>query len=443
MRLKLRKVLTTALIIIIASASLLVFALQGRSKKLGKLFDKRTQLDDRSILESIGSIRGKAQDTRGVVKMNLKAFNDSRTLHNYQRAMKMRLKSLNDSQICALDINLDKKQDRPATDRKFVVIMATFRSGSSFLGSLFESSQQVMYFYEPLKGVIESSRSLELSTLQDSIFNVLHSMASCSFSSSLARQLIDNISSSVYFPRRSSQVFISPPLCSTWCTRHWLCPPLHYQDVSHVCQSKQAIVAKTIRLANISVLQQFVESSRSSLPIHVLHLIRDPRSIIMSRLNVKSLGALYHFPSDFRNYSKYNNISEWTIQEAESLCSDMRYSIMILRMHSSSFRRYTRLRYETLIANPYQTIQRLYKKYGLQLTPAVIQRIVSNTRIPSNSSEHRDLFSVKRNLWESKQVWKRLMDDPGHKKYIRIVEAICKEVIQFYGYNSNSFSTQT
>ena len=445
MRLKLRKVLTTAVIISTALASLFLFALPGHSKEdIGKFLALRNQLtnsDDRSVLGNInariGRIHGQTTDNWRVVKLRLKAANDSQTLDNHRKAMKMRLKALNDSQICALDINPAKRLERPVTNRKFVVIMATFRSGSSFLGSLFESSQKVMYFYEPLKGVLERGGRLRSDTLQDGILDVLHSIASCSFSSPLARQLIDDISSSAYFPRMSSQAFISPPLCSVWCTRHWLCPPLHYQDVSRVCQSKQAIIAKTIRLVNISILQHYAESSRSPLPIHVLHLIRDPRLIIMSRLNVESLGALYHSPLEFRNYSEYNNISEWTIREAESLCSEMHYNMKVLTKHTSSLWTYTRLAYEDLIANPYHTVRRIYEKYGLQMTADVTQRIVVNTRIPSNSSEHRDLFSIKRNLWASKQVWKRLSHDPNSKQYIRIVEAICKEVIEFYGYNKS------
>lgn len=350
-----------------------------------------------------------------------------------RKLMKRRLKALNDSQICALDLDLPEK---PVRNRKFVVIMASSRSGSSFLGSLFENSEQVMYFYEPFKGVVERTREpLQSDTVKETVDDLLHSMASCSFSSSLSQKLIDDISASVHFPRLASRAFISSPLCSKWCTRHWLCPPLHYQDVSHVCQSKLAIIAKTIRITNISVLWHYAQSVGNPIPIHVLHLVRDPRLTIMSRLNVASLGSLYNSPSRFKNYSENNNISAWTMQEAESLCSQMRFNIEVLRRPSTSAWKYTRLAYEDLIGNPYQTVRKLYQRYGLKLTPDVTQRIAVNTQISARSQDHRELFSVKRNLVASQQVWERLRQDPVNKQYIRITEDACRDVMDYFGYN--------
>ncbi|XP_062508631.1 carbohydrate sulfotransferase 6-like [Corticium candelabrum] len=347
---------------------------------------------------------------------------------SYKMTLKKRLKALNDRQICALDLDSVEELKTPTVNRKFITIMATFRSGSSFLGSLFERSQQVLYFYEPFKGVMDKT-----GLKQDAITELLHSIASCSFSSPLSRQLIDDISASTYFPRTASRAFVFPPFCSKWCTRHWLCPPLQHKDVNHVCLKKQAVVVKTIRIENISILHTYARSNGNSIPMYVLHLVRDPRLTIMSRLNVAKHGALYNSLSQFQNYS--NNISEWTRRESRLLCSKMRYNINALRGTSLFNWEYDWIAYEDLIRNPYYTVRKLYQRYGLKLTPDVTQHIAVNTKMSASSQEQKELFSIKRNLQVSQLVWNRLIRDPVIKQYIKIVEYMCKDVIDFYGYN--------
>ena len=47
-------------------------------------------------------------------------------------------------------ISLQKEWIVPYTpDKNNIVIVSSWRSGSSFLGGIFESSSEVMYFYEP------------------------------------------------------------------------------------------------------------------------------------------------------------------------------------------------------------------------------------------------------------------------------------------------------
>ena len=133
------------------------------------------------------------------------------------------------------------------SSRELVVVLhCSFRSGSSFLGELFNNNPDAFYVFEPLTG-----------TKPDQHLQILERVI------------------------------------NTCNSRHWGITERtnsfnHPETVFSRCLFNQILAIKTVRIRDISLLRNLTIWD-SSTPLRVVHLLRDPRAVLQSRLQYPQL----------------------------------------------------------------------------------------------------------------------------------------------------------
>ena len=316
-------------------------------------------------------------------------------------------------------------QARPRADKTRVLIVAYGRSGSSFLGGIFNVHPDVFYIYEPLNPLtkIKSSISSPDRFLNQAAY-VIQSIVTCSFSEG---RYLENLSKFTHI-RASSRPLVSTPFCRT--TRenatnfaafsHWnVCARrISAHALNAVCRKYSHVITKILleRLhpTGLSWALQ-VSAASSSFPVHILYLVRDPRAMFFSRYK---LGWLV------KRTRRAHSINNSEVEDAvEKHCAHIERNLAELVREQD---RMELVRYEDLATEPEAVAEHLFEVLRISPHEEVQRWIRDKTRGPF----HGSAFSLSRpgkvviNAWR-KQIPIRLLI---------IVEEKCKRVMRHLGY---------
>ena len=339
------------------------------------------------------------------------------------------------------------KFDPPVQNRSLIIVLANMRTGSSFFGKLLERSNDVMYFYEPLKGLDSraAKENVTGSDFEQMQLQLLLSISMCNFGTNMGRLLLQDISMSSFSSRSISQTFISPPLCPDECERKVFCPILESHAVNQVCLSKKATVIKTIRISDIRTLkplttnlddQNQVAMGSSPARIKIAHLVRDPRAVVFSKMQMKGLLE--------RDYAlKHGKVShpkskgDLIDSSAQSLCDVMWTNLQHAATHPYWLKgNYHIFRFEDIAVSARSSVRDLYDHFGLTVTQSVLDWIDENTQIDANvkSFERRNPYGTARDSEMVVKAWRVLLDTPDGRSLVKIIETRCQHVMNFLGY---------
>lgn len=137
------------------------------------------------------------------------------------------------------------------------------------------------------------------------------------------------------------------------CRTYYVKRPGQHKNTKN-CQQNPARVIKTIRVRYIHV-KSWIERS----DIKLIHLLRDPRAMIRSRL--------------------VGNIAE---KQSKKVCSAMEQDLQLSDILPSD--RYIRIKYEHLVENPFETLEMLYKFSGIETTGNIYKILCQKTNGQSN-----------------------------------------------------------
>ncbi|XP_035691003.1 carbohydrate sulfotransferase 1-like [Branchiostoma floridae] len=306
------------------------------------------------------------------------------------------------------DASSQRTNEKPSAP-VHVIIFTNRRSGSSFLGELFNQNPDVFYLFEPLKAL---EQRVSYQNLQVQAAPTLGDMMTCNFT---GLRYFLNFTSKERLHRTSSRALSSPPLCPTsirWSPSAKLqgCRELSPDMVSDVCRSKQHVAVKTIRLVDIKSLASLVRNPK--LNVKVVHLIRDPRGIYNSRVNEKrgEKGA-----------------PDTVAEQMNFLCKREAYNLQVGRSPLPWLAgRYKLFRYEDIAQRPLQQVQLLYDFVGLPLPSHVTQWIMDNTQADGDSS----LYTTSRNSSATAHAWRHAVP----WQYAQKVEGTCAKMLDLAGY---------
>ncbi|XP_077978800.1 carbohydrate sulfotransferase 6-like [Glandiceps talaboti] len=164
-----------------------------------------------------------------------------------------------------------------------VLIFASKRTGSSFLGEYFNQNPRFFYSYEPLMTWTQMALQRKIS---DSLFDtlsvdVLSKFFHCDFSETHPWL-------SLLKPGCSHSIALNnTSICHRTDTFKNI--SLSTQNVMDIltpsCQSHDHIAAKVIRIYDLNLLRSFALDP--TLNIKIIHLVRDPRAVFHSRNTIK------------------------------------------------------------------------------------------------------------------------------------------------------------
>lgn len=316
----------------------------------------------------------------------------------------------------AINKTTDKlPQDQDSVKPTHILIVTNRRSGSSFLGQIFNQNPDIFFHFEPLK-VTEWKKELYPNATE-----LLRNMLKCNFDGTPF--LLDMYNKEILH-RDSSKALTSPPLCDLTTIESSLikpvrgCPPLNTKAVTYVCNKHKHITIKMIRMYSLSALEDVIRDP--DLNVKVLHLVRDPRGIYTSRVKAE------HKPL---------TLGEALDHDVTYTCRRMKRNLAFLtEMPDWLQGRYLRVRYEDLAQDPKIWSQRLYDFSGLGPVPSAVTQWISANTHGSNS----DAYSTQRNSSSTAQAWRKGVP----LDIVQRMQDICRPLLGDLGYLEVSTDTE-
>ena len=299
-----------------------------------------------------------------------------------------------------------------------ILITSLPRSGSSFLGEIFNRQNDVFYFYEPLQVLNALSKITTLYNYKHEAINLLSKFSNCNFEE--YQDYFDFLSypelTNPHF-RLMSRVLSKPPFCayqvhpnSTEEEYRKNCIKINVKVLREHCKSKQFFVIKELlhRIPGVYSQKQFS---------NYVSLIRDPRAIIWSMMKNKWVEEKGYFASS----------EEEAIKKVCHIFRSNYFSIINNKNYNAD--KLLILRYEDLVRKPKKMIRVLFQATNTSIEQGTLAWAEENTH--GKSKRNSSSFSVlMRNASYSLSSWRENL------KLSSVIEIQdkCGDVMEELGY---------
>lgn len=334
--------------------------------------------------------------------------------------------------------NFTKRQEVSLEGRKHILLLATTRTGSSFVGEFFnQQGDNMFYLFEPLWHV-ERSLTLETggtnATAASAAYrDVLRQLFLCDFT--LLESFIDPLPldhvTSALFRRESSSSLCEESVCSPFVKKVFeryhcktrRCGPLNLTLASESCKQKEHRAIKSVRVRQLETLRPLAEDPR--LDVKFIQLVRDPRAVLASRMVA--------FSAKYKNWKKWAvdgdvPMDDDEVRKLKGNCDNIRMSAEAgLRQPPWLRRRYMLVRYEDIARFPMRKAAEMYKFTGIPFTPQVKNWILQNIQA---SKEASGVYSTQKNSSEQVEKWRFSIP----YKIAQIVQRVCGPTLKLFGY---------
>uniref|UniRef100_A0A4W3K611 Sulfotransferase n=1 Tax=Callorhinchus milii TaxID=7868 RepID=A0A4W3K611_CALMI len=349
-----------------------------------------------------------------------------------------------------VEVQLDREDDGNRLPRKqHIYLHATWRTGSSFVGELFNQHPKVFYLYEPMWLMWQELFPGNAKSLQGAVRDMLRSLYLCDFSvlklyTSSSMGDVKLTTHSV-FGWKNNKVICSAPLCHAYTKDHVelvngekcgkQCPPRDIKELERECRKYDVIVIKDVRVLDLKVLLPLMQDP--SLNFKVIQLMRDPRAVHNSRMKSKqslvkeSIQVLKSKKRSEKYKSlwapgKSHRVDTYVSSALEVICESWSKDLTLVRDSPSWVRsRYVMVRYEDLVLKPRDTLRALYGFANITVSPATEMYVLNMTKGEGYSSEKPFLISS-RDAKEAIRAWRNGLS----LWQIQQVEQSCQEAMK-------------
>ncbi|KAJ1058181.1 hypothetical protein K5549_019627, partial [Capra hircus] len=304
-------------------------------------------------------------------------------------------------------------------EKQHIYVHATWRTGSSFLGELFNQHPDVFYLYEPMWHLWQALYPGDAESLQGALRDMLRSLFRCDFS---VLQL--------YAPPGDPAA--RPP---------------------DACHKYPVVVIKDVRLLDLGVLVPLLRDP--GLNLKVVQLFRDPRAVHNSRLKSRQ-GLLRESIQVLRTRQRGDRFHRVLLAHGvgarpggasralpatpradffltgalEVICEAWMRDLLFARGAPTWLRRrYLRLRYEDLVRQPRAQLRRLQRFAGLRALAALDAFALNMTRGAAYGAD-RPFHLSARDAREAVHAWRERLS----REQVRQVEAACAPAMRLLAY---------
>ena len=315
--------------------------------------------------------------------------------------------------------------------RTKTLISSIPRSGSSFLGELFNLHDDVFYLYEPLHSekTFSNLNLIPQYSYNMQSLNLIQDLSECNFRKHQDfLSFISNPDLSNPHFRASSRILASPPFCK----HHFLvnyteeeyrrnCYHLNANLVEVYCNKYNHVVIKELvhRLPyeTISGLQPLLKDHL----IRIIYLVRDPRAVIHSMINAEWIGS--------RETSFSRSVSTAISKVCKMFTNNYKHINANKYFYKS---RLLLVRYEDLVTQPEEVIVKLFKFTDIEVYDKIFDWAFENINGQFSNANTNKIFSVfLRNATFSLNSWRtRLSIDDIFK-----MQEKCGSTMKKLGYN--------
>ncbi|CAH2314620.1 carbohydrate sulfotransferase 6-like [Pelobates cultripes] len=318
-----------------------------------------------------------------------------------------------------------------------VLIVSSWRSGSSFLGNIFNNHPDVFYMFEPGHPVWMKLLNESAELLHYPLRDLLRSLFTCDVSPlhSYLPQGGQKMSDFHYFAE--SRVLCMPPACQySNMTKTYnrlncslVCGENPLKNIENVCRSHKHMAMKTVRILDLKVLIPLLQDPK--LDLRIVHLVRDPRAVVSSRQYFTLIDddrIVYRdgISDQGGNKSKTPNATEVMAKICRSQVS--MYKEGRNSMHFP-LGRYMLVRLEDLACDPLSKVNKVFSFVGLSMTPE-IRHWVHNITHHEIASEPGGFMSYSKEAKNVTENWRKRLDFSIVKK----IQSVCQEAMDMFGY---------
>lgn len=318
--------------------------------------------------------------------------------------------------------------------RKHILLMATTRTGSSFVGEFFnQHGEGMFYLFEPLWHVERVLTLANGSAPSSAYRDVLRGLFLCDFTP-LERFISPPPQQHVthaLFRRESSLSLCQDAVCSPvvkdvferYHCKSRRCGPLNLTLASEACLSKEHRAIKTVRVRQLDTLRPLVEDPR--LDVRVIQLVRDPRAILASRM--VAFSSKYQ---SWRSWAEGGRVPEddEELRRLKGNCDHIRMSAELgLSRPGWLRRRYMLVRYEDIARYPMQKAEEMYGFTGIPFSTKAREWILRNTQTRQGAS---GVYSTQKNSSEQAEKWR--FSIPFN--LAQVVQRVCGPTMTLFGY---------
>ncbi|XP_059180500.1 carbohydrate sulfotransferase 3-like [Centropristis striata] len=334
--------------------------------------------------------------------------------------------------------NYNQRQELVTRGRKHILLLATTRTGSSFVGEFFnQQGANMFYLFEPLwhveKMLTLDTGGTNATAAVKAYRDILQQLFKCDFS--LLETFIDPLPvqhvTTALFRRESSNSLCEESVCSPvlkgvferYRCRSRRCGPLNLTMASESCLQKEHRVIKSVRVRQLENLRPLAEDPR--LDMKFIQLVRDPRAVLASRMVA--------FAAKYKNWKQWamggnGPIDDDEVKKLKGNCDNIRMSAEIgLRQPPWLRGRYMLVRYEDIARFPMRKALEMYKFTGIPFTQQVKSWILRNTQV---SKETSGVYSTQKNSSEQVEKWRFSLPF----KIAQVVQRVCGPTLKLFGY---------
>lgn len=316
-----------------------------------------------------------------------------------------------------------------------VLVLSSWRSGSSFVGQLFGQHPDVFYLMEPAWHVWMTFKQSTPWSLHMAVRDLIRSIFLCDMSVFDAYMKPGPRKQSSLFQWETSRALCSPPACSIF-PRDMIIPPAHckllcskqpFEMVEKACRNYSHVVLKEVRFFNLQVLYPLLRDP--SLNLHIVHLVRDPRAMFRSRehtekeLMIDSKIVMGQEQKKLQEDDQPYYVMQVICQSQLEIYKAVQTLPKALRQH------YLLVRYEDLVRNPLAQTARMYKYARLKFFPHLQAWVHNITRGKGTGS-----YSFKtdsRDALNTSQAWRWSL--PYRK--VSQLQKVCGDTMKLLGYH--------
>ncbi|XP_040181112.1 carbohydrate sulfotransferase 6-like [Rana temporaria] len=316
-----------------------------------------------------------------------------------------------------------------------ILILTSWRSGSSFLGQILNHHPNVFYVYEPARMVWVTFPQGKASLLHFPVRDLLHSLFNCEMSP-LHEYLPRNGRYITDLPFWSeSRALCSPPACKAFTVDAEYDRPSCFQRCGYVplenmtqsCKIHKHVVLKTVRVLDLGVLLPLLQDDK--LDLRIVHLVRDPRAVAFSRLNFNLLrNEDLIVVRDTENWKNKLGVPNVTDVMANICTAQVAINEFSKKADISLSGFYMLVRYEDLAREPLSTVEKIYNFAGLSLTEKMKNWLYNVTH--QSQPKQGSFMNFAAN---SKQVIQKWRGGLKHNVVLEIQEQ-CKKAMEVFGY---------
>ena len=317
-------------------------------------------------------------------------------------------------------------------NKTIVIIVAAFRSGSTFLGSIFDVNPRVQYMMEPF----HSQHLRNLMKRPGAIFGVRPDHTVSDWKMLYLQQMLHNCTiyqspfTSVYHWCGTTAEHLHR-FNTTYCDRSKWVNGISQQEI---CRYRKITVIKVIRLGDLGSLMKIVNIK--SADIKIIHLLRHPVAVMMSRKTSKLFfiwderTTIEGDRSDQDAKSQMRNKIAW---EAYNYCDNHLKSINFIRDNPWFRERYMRVTHREMSLQPVEIAERVYNFVGEKLDDRIREHIFNLTGAQSAGYWKKEpkAMNIYRNSSDIITHWMKFTGN--YVKYwdSNSIEGQCKQLFQY------------